>query len=126
MGIVQKRGKGNFRDSLSKISKELSIFCKFERIPLPTKSSYFCKISAFIQLSRKARKMAKFKQNNSNNKRNEVVFNVKKTTMGNRKIGDARNILHAKSRRQMLATDARDKLAKLSKRYRCPAKIGEN
>merc|ERR1712228_752328 len=94
---------------------KLSIFCKFERNPLLAKLSYFCQISAFIQLSRKARKMAKFKQNNSNNKRNEVVSKIKKRTMGNSKIGDARNILHAKSRKQMLATDARDKLAKLAK-----------
>lgn len=49
--------------------------------------------------------MAKFKQNNLNNKR----------VMGNQTIGDARNILHAKSRKQMLATDARTKLAKLAK-----------
>merc|ERR1711881_302535 len=32
-----------------------------------------------------------------------------------RKIGDARNVLHAKSRKEMLATDARTKLAKIAK-----------
>jgi len=59
--------------------------------------------------------MAKFTQNKANNKRNQVASKIKKKVMGNRTIGDARNILHAKSRKQMLATDARDKLVKLAK-----------
>ena len=68
--------------------------------------------------------MARFKQNNSNrgtlysdsnNLENKVVSKIKKKVNGNQTIGDARNILHAKSRRQMLATDARDKLVKLAK-----------
>ena len=77
--------------------------------------------------------MAKFKKNSKNqnrklqgtpvgkkkyNQKNKVVSKIKKKALKptvTRKIGDARNVLHAKSRKQMLATDARDKLAKIAK-----------
>jgi len=73
--------------------------------------------------------MAKFKKNKKlqgtpvgkakyNNQKNKVVSKIKKKAIANagrNNVGDARNVLHAKSRRQMLTGDARDKLAKIAK-----------
>jgi hypothetical protein len=70
--------------------------------------------------------MAKFKKNKklqgtpvgkAKNQKNKVVSKIKKKAIANGRnnVGDARNVLHAKSRRQMLTGDARDKLAKIAK-----------
>merc|ERR1711879_128739 len=84
----------------------------------------------FLIIIREARKMAKFKKknttpNNSKNKnrklqgtpvgkakynqKNKVASKIKKKALGVKTKAkfDARNVLHAKSRREMLSTDAR-------------------
>ena len=61
--------------------------------------------------------MAKFKNNSKTknrkgtpvgkakfNQKNKVVSKIKKKAIANRTVGDARNVLHAKSRKLMLAT----------------------
>merc|ERR1712129_297418 len=53
-----------------------------------------------------------------NNQKNKVVSKIKKKAIANagrNNVGDARNVLHAKSRRQMGSGDARSKLAKIAK-----------
>ena len=51
------------------------------------------------------------------NQKNKVVSKIKKKALGTKIKAkfDARNVLHAKSRKEMLATDARNKLAKIAK-----------
>jgi len=89
-------------------------------------------LSEFIKTSEKARKMAKIKKNSKTknrklqgtpvgkakyNQKNKVVSKIKKKALGTKIKAkfDARNVLHAKSRKEMLATDARNKLAKIAK-----------
>merc|ERR1712002_1227272 len=61
------------------------------------------------------------------NQKNKVVSKIKKKAMANpkNKKFDARNVLHAKSRKEMLATDARTKLAKIAKGTDARQKLGK-
>merc|ERR1711971_1052094 len=100
---------------------------------------FLVKYQFFFKLSQKAKKMAKFKKKNNQtpnsknknrklqgtpvgknkfNQKNKVVSKIKKKALGTKvkRTFDARNVLHAKSRREMITSgDARSKLAKIAK-----------